>query len=464
MREDSTIFTDSFPSISEVALEEIDARLCKEIKSIQRGTSDRFSQRSSNRKDHMQALYLYPAMMVTDIQQELIKLVRKWQSGTQTLFDPFMGSASTLVASLECGMDCYGQDINPMAQLLAQVKLNPHSMSALKEAVTSVVAFAEKSQIDRSVNFNGIDKWFRQDVIAGLSRLREGIIKQESLSIRRFLWVALAETVRLTSNSRISTYKLHIRPASEIESRQINPLIIFKKVAKANIDQVNRYYRRMTAKGFVAHDKFDRQVQTVIYDSKNGVYPFEIQDKFDLLVSSPPYGDNQTTIPYGQHSYLPLQWIVLDDIDVNLTADILQSTHFIDSSSLGGKHGKLTPEEKEAIFKLSPTLLDMIILLGKNHPNKVNKVLNFFLDLHLSLKHISESLKPNSYSIWTLGNRNVGGKEMPNDKIFCEFLTSLGFVLVTEIERKILNKRMPFKNQFASTMKTEKILIYRKRG
>ena len=39
------------------------------------------------------------------------------------------------------------------------------------------------------------------------------------------------------------------------------------------------------------------------------------QDIHDLLVTSPPYGDNTSTVPYGQYSYLPLQWIDLHDID-----------------------------------------------------------------------------------------------------------------------------------------------------
>ena len=42
---------------------------------------------------------------------------------------------------------------------------------------------------------------------------------------------------------------------------------------------------------------------------------------YDLLVTSPPYGDNRTTVPYGQHAFLPLQWVELSDIGKDIPYD-----------------------------------------------------------------------------------------------------------------------------------------------
>jgi site-specific DNA-methyltransferase (cytosine-N4-specific) len=48
----------------------------------------------------------------------------------------------------------------------------------------------------------------------------------------------------------------------------------------------------------------------------------------NAVITSPPYGDNDTTVSYGQHSYLPLQWIDFSDIDANIKKDdFLISTH-----------------------------------------------------------------------------------------------------------------------------------------
>ena len=32
-------------------------------------------------------------------------------------------------------------------------------------------------------------------------------------------------------------------------------------------------------------------------------------ESIDLVITSPPYGDNQTTVTYGQYSTLPMYWI-----------------------------------------------------------------------------------------------------------------------------------------------------------
>jgi hypothetical protein len=56
----------------------------------------------------------------------------------------------------------------------------------------------------------------------------------------------------------------------------------------------------------------------------------------DVVITSPPYGDNITTVPYGQYSFLPLQWIDFNDIHPAAKKECLNTTHEIDHRSLGG--------------------------------------------------------------------------------------------------------------------------------
>lgn len=41
---------------------------------------------------------------------------------------------------------------------------------------------------------------------------------------------------------------------------------------------------------------------------------FDLNVKFDLMITSPPYGDSRTTVAYGQFSRLSLQWLDLENI------------------------------------------------------------------------------------------------------------------------------------------------------
>lgn len=77
------------------------------------------------------------------------------------------------------------------------VKSTKYSIKTL----TRVVADIEKKlddDFDFEVhNFDGIDKWFREDIKIGLSRIRSLILAVESIRLRRFLWVILSDTVRI---------------------------------------------------------------------------------------------------------------------------------------------------------------------------------------------------------------------------------------------------------------------------
>lgn len=459
----------SFPNQASTIskLEIADDFITESILKKERENPDWQSRRGSgNRKEHLQALFLYPAMMVTDAQRELISIIKDAQPNLQSIFDPFMGAASALIAGMECGLDCYGQDINPLAVLLAKVKLERFDLNKMLTEHQKVVQKSSQLSLKNiNTDFPGIDRWFNPKVKEDLEKLRISIREVKSVEVRRFLWVTLAETVRLTSNDRISTYKLHRRTEEDIQKRELRPIQTFDKLGRDNLRYLSGFCRMLEGKGYLNQiGQYLGEIEISLADSQKGIEVSQAERKFDLLVSSPPYGDNKSTIPYGQHSYLPLQWIDLDDIDPSLDTSILESTHHIDSLSIGGRGKPISAEDEGYLFTMSPALKSFIGTLQKGHKHKVNKVLNFFLDLDRSFGRIAQSMAANSYNIWTIGNRNVGGAEVPNDLIMRDFLAAKGFVYVTALERTIFNKKMPTKNNFSQTMKTEKILILRKSG
>src|SRR5690606_30367716 len=106
----------------------------------------------------------------------------------------------------------------------------------------------------------------------------------------------------------------------------------------------------------LVNGSYKNRVEVRLLNSKDRVYTPDGAAFFDLMVTSPPYGDNRTTVTYGQHSYLPLQWIDLDDIDNRATKDFLKSTSEIDTRSLGGQLSKFQTEAISSIEKMSPSL------------------------------------------------------------------------------------------------------------
>lgn len=436
-----------------------DAALCAKISSLTERDPSFWTFAAEVRRKQAHAYFQYPAMMVPSMQRELIEAVISVQQGVESLFDPFAGSGTVLVEGLCAGLSVRAQDINPLAVLLCKAKTGSIDNAVLREAANAALLAAQKDK-DRKIeaSFRNRRKWFRESAAIELSKIRRAIRNISSRRVRQFLWVALAETVRLTSNSRTSTYKLHIRPRDEIE-RLPRPLDVFNDVLIRNLAEHKDFVDRVSAKRQDARSLFSAKTDIALQDSRE-----PISGVYDLLVTSPPYGDNKTTVPYGQSAYLPLQWIDFDDIGRGTSGeDYLCSTHEIDRRSLGGESGRGDLRQKfKELFARSPSLLETFEQLSDLPRDRGARVLFFSRDLEQAIAATSSALRLNAYLIWTLGNRRVGNIEIPLDRIVSEFLTFHGAVSVAEVTRNIRSKRMAPRNNVARTMHNERVLIFRK--
>ncbi|MDZ4821424.1 MAG: site-specific DNA-methyltransferase [Planctomycetota bacterium] len=378
------------------------------------------------------------------------------------VYDPFAGSGTALTEAMMRGLDFDGQDINPMAVLLCKAKVIPFFDVALNEKQLQIVA-AAKSDRKCSIecNFVGRQKWFKPGVCLELSRVRRAIRSESSLWARRFFWIALAETVRLTSNSRTSTFKLHIRSQSDIDSRSSSPLAVFEQVAKRNVDLLRAQKIVLEEAGHLDRGRYLGTVNVNIANSVATSPVVGTKQRFDILVTSPPYGDNASTVPYGQHSYLPLQWIDLKDIDPAIDTTCLSTTHEIDHRSLGGSR-KNTKAAVVSLRDRSAALSDTLDGLKDAPKDRTSRVVAFCRDLDKSLDPVIKAMRSDAVMIWILGNRRVGGKVVPLDRILSELLIDRGARAVTILKRDIPSKRMAVRNNVAATMRTESIVVLRK--
>ena len=361
---------------------------------------------------------------------------------------------------MRLGLNFAGQDINPLAVLFCRTKSGPFHTSRLSNALKDVVRWAAADRGRRfEASFPGLRKWFDVRAINELSGIRRAIRRVDHTWCRRVLWTALAETVRLTSNSRTSTFKLHVRCPDELESRCVNPVKTFEAVGSDISARLHEEAGALREAGHLSKNGYYRgEVSIRLGDSR---VPNAKTGPHDLVVTSPPYGDNPSTVPYGQYSYLPLQWIDLEDIDAEAHADCLRTTYEIDRRSLGGSR-KNALSEIGPLLETSPSFKNTVDRLMDLPTDRRSRVAAFVRDLDASLSAVVAAIRPDAYMIWTIGNRRVGGEPVPTDDILKEILLSKGVRTVTRFERKIPNKRMATRNTIASTMRGEAILVFRK--
>lgn len=413
-----------------------------------------------NKNDFARRIINYPAMMVPSVQDSIIKHLVSSLPDNASMIDPFMGASSTLVTSMKYGINVSGQDINPLSILISQVKTNIYSNNILKQFEDLLKSISRSRSTKPDVEFKNIDKWFKKEVQIELSQITRAIKRSEDLFFRKFCWVTLAEVIRLSSNDRTSTFKMHIRPLDEINRRTISPFQYFMKIGKRSIEDLLNLKSVLNKKKFIYEDSYTGNVEIKWGDSKKGL---ETVRKHNLLVTSPPYGDNHTTVTYGQFSYLPLQWIPTKDIDESINFDYLSVIQSIDSNSLGGKKADNNYNEiEESLFSKSKTLKSFFENLKKEEYLKAKKVVIFLNDLDITIDNSLLKLTSEAFLVWTVGNRSVINKVVENDAILKELMYSKGITHITDLNRNILDKRMPEKNNFSKTMNKEKILIFKK--
>ncbi|MDR3307066.1 MAG: hypothetical protein LBS61_05315 [Endomicrobium sp.] len=385
-------------------------------------------------------LHKYPATMLPQIGIDILKEFNIYNG---SLLDPYCGSGSSFSSGLERGIkEMYGYDINPLAVLLSKVKFTKISLEKLLEARKSfrdsLYDFIKNEQNIEALprpQITNIDFWFSKEVINNLTVIKYFIDKTKDNDIRNFFLLQFSETVRECSYTRNNEFKLFRMKSEEILN--FNPDVIglyFKK-----FDDMFSYY-----KYFYLPKLKDNTIVEVYYSK------FNKEDKnFDVVLTSPPYGDSRTTVAYGQFSTLSNEWLGIE------------YARKIDSMLMGGQ--KLKENIKDGV------IADFISQIDSVDKKRALEVSAFYNDLGSSIKKVAGSIRKGGKAIYVVGDRTVKNVQLPTDQFIAEKFEENGFNHLITYERALSNKSMPRKNsptnekgKTVNTMLSEYIVICEK--
>ncbi len=406
-----------------------------------------------NTKEFTHGFHTYPAMMIPQIARELIN--RYGNEKTKLIFDPYMGSGTTLVEAKVKGIKSIGTDLNPLARLIGKVKTTNINLKLLEGQIAK---FEEKISHSRlhfeEINpyiptFSIRDNWFKEKTLKELGIIKEKIEEITNQDIKDFFYVAFTETIRTVSYQRNGEFKLYA--IEQIKRENYDPAtfeIMIKNLGDNfnGIKQLNYITSNKTK--VIINDFNTSEGIDIKYIKENSV---------DLVVTSPPYGDSRTTVAYGQFSRLANEWMEFKD------------AIRIDKILMGGEKSK-----KSIRFGFEPldTILNTIQkndLLKEISKAREPEIVSFYKDYRDSINNVSKVLKHGSYACYVVGNRRVHDIELPTDEITKFFFEQNNFVHIETIIRNIPGKRMPSRTapsniagESVSTMNNEYIVIMKK--
>ena len=395
--------------------------------------------RKSDTKEYTHCFHSYPAMMIPQVAR---KLLEQYGARGGWLLDPYCGTGTSLVEASIYGMNAVGCDINPLVRLIASAKTTTLSLDALDTGIESLLdAFARGSldkngsSTDRIPPVLNRDYWFSTKVVKCLSAIRELILSVDDETTRNFLWVAFSETVRECSYTKNGEFKLVRMRAEKLESHNPDVFGIFRGKLARNREGLAAYIER----------RQDVDVLVTDANTANGETP-RVPQSFDLVITSPPYGDSPTTVAYGQFSRLSAEWIGLPN------------PRKVDRLSMGGsrRNGHL-PDSP-----VTPAMEEIRIADEK----RALQVEAFYFDLRNSIKTIASITSDRATVCYVVGNRRVKGVTLPTDEFVAFTFGEFGFSHKETVVRNIPNKRMPSVNSPSNvagktdtTMREEGIVV-----
>jgi DNA modification methylase len=392
---------------------------------------------------HVHGIHPYPARMIPQIAN---RLIRERSSPGDIVLDPFCGSGGVLTEALLLGRNSIGVDINPLARLIAKVKttlIEPVELTAASHKILSNIR--TKVEMGRSGGykvrvpyFTNISHWFTKEVVQELAVVKQEIDLRYPIGIesnlRDFFQVCFSMTTRKTSNIAFDDNPYFIRAKTEEDLKDHSPnvLLTFEKQVMNGLDRMREF-----------HSVCPRNVNARVLLADSRLLPLE-ESSVNLVVTSPPYGEESHTMSYSRFAKLSLLWMGMNSNDIN---------RFV-RKTLGGNAIQPRP--------LSKTVDKAIQNVGGKSKQRAKEIFAFLWDYYKCLGEMFRVLTQGGYCCIVIGDRSAAGVVVSNGELTRELGELCGFDYVHTYQREIPKKVLPRRDYKVELINRENIIVLRK--
>lgn len=380
-------------------------------------------------------LHPYPARMVPQIANRLMDLYLS-RIKKPLVIDVFCGSGTVNVEASLKGFESIGFDLNPFAVLLSEAKTidikKPNLITEVRHEFFEKLKSYKGPYTKKIPKYKNLSHWFKEDVVNKLSFLKHHIDFYKDPKIRKLLLIVFSNTIMKSSNVNWGSSRyIRVYPQDRLE--KFNP-DVFQIFRYSFIDLEYRI------KSYSQNRKADAEI--IKADTRN----LPLNDKVaDIIITSPPYGEEKNTIPYVRWSKLFMLWLGIKE------ESIIQS----DKQALGGnRKNKIRKEDIP-----SETFWESVIEIPEN---RINEAIPFMYDYLITLSEMYRILKRDRRCCIVIGHRSIKRKMLDMGEITKELALHVGFNYEDIFRRKIPKKMIPWSTPTGETIFDESIVILKK--
>jgi hypothetical protein len=381
----------------------------------------------------------------------------------ETVMDPMAGSGTTLVEAQLMGRNSIGYDIDPLAQLVAQVKSRSIPDETIGTAFDEVIKQTEvdlkimqrlpsaATYILRRANppdFPGRDYWFSKDVIIRLSLLSYHIAETDmTRRVRNFLWVAFSSLILAktsVANARDIVHSRH-HHWEHVETPDVigRYKLRVKQMRKQMLEFTESCQPNVKVKA-IARLGDARRIR-------------QADESVDLIFTSPPY---VTALDYSRAHFLAVAWMHRA-FEITLPEYKERGMVYI-GTERGVPPGEFMINDLLCDFTIAKLTLER---LAQHYPKQAKLTQRYFLDMHRTFTQMHRVLRTDRHAILVVCPSHIRKVIVPTQSVYVEMCNSLGFRLKQQCTRTISKGKriLPYMQKaFGKRMSTEYVLVFQK--
>lgn len=405
-------------------------------------------------------LHPYPAKLLPQIPAFFLANSVLSNPG-DTVLDPFCGSGTVLLESILHGRRSIGADANPLARLIAAVKVSDFTPDAIRRHKLALLRRARMYRSAPRPDVINIDYWFYPHVIEQLACLRRAIDAEGDCGVSDFFRVCLSSCVRRVSLTdprvsvpvrlRANQYPVGhpFRDSSNTRLRKLRRQDVyaeFASIVEANLERVCALRRMRVAGASASVVSVDaRRLNEGVNTSRR------IADgSVDLIITSPPYAGAQK---YVRASSLSIGWLGLADG---------RSLRQIEDENIGREHfaARISHEIPNTGIQGADRRLEQI---AAHNPLRALIASTYLREMRDSLREAERVLKPGGHIVLVAANNRVCGKEFHTQRYLQTYLQDLGLVARLRVVDAIKSRGlMTRRNTTAGVIAREWVLLFQK--
>lgn len=242
-------------------------------------------------------IHSYPAKFPVEL---ALNYIEEYTKPGDIVYDPFMGSGTTLLASALLNRFGYGTDINHIAVLISQFKL----LILSDEEISFLQAFIDDFESTYAIEaentvpffYPSVDHWFCENSKIILTVIKNRIEKLIDLKLQIFCKLVMSAVINTVSNQESDTRYAAIE----------KPNLTKEKVATTFIKKFNSILQIFTV--FNGEPRLDLFGNAFFLDSKECA-SFIKKESVSLILTSPPYVNTYDYYLYHKHR---MNWLGFD--------------------------------------------------------------------------------------------------------------------------------------------------------